>query len=340
MTKARTVYIIHNTAGTDPEERLSEEEILLTAQRVRHILDEQGRKTVARTLTQPLSEVAAFLEAIPRGSTVFNLFEGFSGESQSEVQVGLLLSSLGLRATGCPPLSMHLGLYKDLCKQILAGAGLPTADCTVLRTRADADRPLPFPFPAFLKPVSDDASLGIGPENLVNSDRELRKRAAEMLRRFPRGLLVEPFLDGREFNCSVVESPRGFEVLPPSMVDYSELPPGHPPVLTYAAKWHTESEVFMKTPTICPAPVEEEKITAVQDLALKAFKLIRCRGYARVDLREDAAGALHVLEVNPNPDISPNAGLAKQARTRGLSYDELILQVVAAAEEGEPWTSR
>jgi D-alanine-D-alanine ligase len=290
-------------------------------------------------LEPPLSTAAAHLESIPHGSTVFNLLEGFPGDSHSEVQIGLLLKFLDLKTTGCPPLAMHLGLHKDLCKQLLRGGGLPTAECAVLRGEADLDRALPFSFPAFLKPLTDDASLGIGPENVVRDAPSFRSRAAGLLGRFPSGLLVEPFLAGREFNCSVVEIPRGgAEALPPSMVDYADLPPGHPPILTFDAKWHTDSEIFVKTPTICPAPVGPDRIAAIQELAVRAYDLVRCRGYARVDFREDTEGVLHILEVNPNPDISPSAGLAKQARVRGLDYGQLVLRVVAAAEEGEPWT--
>jgi D-alanine-D-alanine ligase len=126
--------------------------------------------------------------------------------------------------------------------------------------------------------------------------------------------------------------------MPPSLVDYSDLPPGHPPVLTFAAKWHTDSEIFIKTPTLCPAPVEPERIAAIQDFAVRAYSVVRCRGYARIDFREDSSGQLHILEVNPNPDLSPNAGMAKQARVRGLDYSQLVTRLVAAAEEGAPWT--
>ena len=333
------VYVIHNTAGEDAEAKLSEEEILLTADTVQRTMDEAGRRTKRLVLEPPLSTAAAHLEAIPAGSTVFNLLEGFPGDSYSEVQIGLLLRSLDLKTTGCPPLAMHLGLHKDLCKQLLRGGGLPTAECVVLRRGAALERALPFPFPAFLKPLTDDASLGIGPENVVQDQASFQSRAADLLERFPNGILAEPFLVGREFNCSVVEVPGGgAEALPPSMVDYSDLPPGHPPILTFEAKWYPESEIFIKTPTICPAPVGPDRIAAIQDLAVRAYDLVRCRGYARVDFREDAQGALHILEVNPNPDISPSAGMAKQAKVRGLDYGQLVLRVVAAAEEGEPWT--
>ncbi len=298
-----------------------------------------GREVVRVLLTPPLSSAAATLESLPRGATVLNLFEGFPDDPASEVQVGFLLARLGLRATGCPPLAMHLGLHKDLCKTLIRGAGLPTAPCVVLRTQADLERELPFTFPAFLKPAANDASHGIAACNAVRDRDAFLVRGRELLTLFPAGVLVEPFLPGRELNCTVLETARGPLPLPPSLVDYSELPPDHPPVLTFAAKWVPGTPAYDKTPTVCPAPVEPQVVAAVQALALEAYGLLSCRGYARVDLREDAEGHLQILEVNPNPDISPDAGLAKQARAAGLGYEDLIRQVPASAAGGAPWTS-
>lgn len=338
MTALPEVLVINNSAGSDEEGKLSEREIALTSDAVERILAEAGRRVSRLQLEPPLSSAAAQLEAVPPGTTVFNLFEGFPGDSHSEVQVGLLLRRLELRATGCPPLAMHLGLHKDLCKQVLRGAGLPTADFATVRRREDLERSLPFPYPVFMKPVTDDASLGISPENVARDPAGFARRGRELLERFGSGLMVEPFLEGREFNCSVLEAPAsGEEALPPSLVDYSDLPEGHPPVLTFAAKWEESSPIFLKTPTVCPAPAEPERVESVRELALRAYRLVRCRGYARVDFREDGQGRLHILEVNPNPDFSPSAGLAKQARARGLDYRELVLRVLASAEEGEPW---
>jgi D-alanine-D-alanine ligase len=291
-------------------------------------------------LRPPLSETAKTIEDIARSSIVFNLFEGFPGDPSSEVQVGLLLQSLGLRATGCPPLAMHLGLHKELCKQILSAAGLPAAAGLVCTGIEELDEDLPLPFPAFLKPAASDSSHGISPANVVANHSALRMRCAELLDAYPDGILVEPFLTGREFNCGVVEGDRGPSALPTSLVDYSALPPGHPPVLTFAAKWEPGSPVYEQTPTVCPAPVERKTVETVEALSMQAFRVLRCRGYARVDLRENGEGKLHILEVNPNPDLAPSAGLAKQARVLGWEYDRLVMEILAAAEKGRPWTSR
>ena len=331
------VAIIHNTGGEPTPEQAAEEEIRESLEAVEASLGALGRRFTRLTLEPPLSGAAAALERLPGETVVLNLFEGFPDDPPSEVQIGLLLKKLGLRATGCPPMAMHLGLHKDLCKEILAAQGLPVAEGLVLRNRADLSRPLPFPFPAFLKPAADDASHGIGPGNLVPESETYLERAGELLERFGCGVLVEPYLSGREFNCGIVETGRGAEALPPSQVDYSGLPPEYPPVLTFAAKWSPESAIFQLTPTVCPAPVSEDLLERIQVLSLRAFHAIRCRGYARVDMREDASGRLVIMEVNPNPDLAPSAGLAKQARARGWDYADLLDALLDCAERGAPW---
>jgi len=331
------VVIIHNTGGEPTPEQAAEAEIAETLEALESALAALGRSFSRLTLEPPFSECAAALESLPREAVILNLFEGFPDDPTSEVQIGLLLKKLGLRATGCPPMAMHLGLHKDLCKELLAGSRLPVAEGLVLRSSEDMAQPLPFPFPAFLKPAADDASHGISADNLVRSWGPYRERAGELLNRFGCGVLVEPYLPGREFNCGIVESEEGPLPLPPSQVDYSGLPPEHPPVLTFAAKWSPGNPVFELTPTVCPAPVSPDLLEQIQSLSLRAFHAIRCRGYARVDLREDDAGRLVILEVNPNPDVAPSAGLAKQARARGWDYADLVGILLACAERGAPW---
>jgi D-alanine-D-alanine ligase len=84
--------------------------------------------------------------------------------------------------------------------------------------------------------------------------------------------------------------------------------------------------------------VEPELVRRIQRLALEAYDALGCRSYARVDFREDREGNLQILEVNPNPDFAPSAGLAKQARAHGWDYPELTFRVLGAAEVNEPWT--
>ena len=333
------VTLIHNTSDPSLPESAAEEGVMETVEAVEEVLRRQGQSLSRLPLTAPLSAAAAALEQLPKGSLVFNLFEGFPGDPSSEVQVGLLLKALGLRATGCPPMAMHLGLHKPLAKRLLAAEGIPTAAGLHVRRIEEVPESLPFLFPAFLKPAANDASHGIGPASVVRDRPSFLAKARELLGRFPQGILAESFLSGRELNCSVVETAEGPCPLPPSLVDYSALPAGYPPVLTFEAKWAPDSPVFHQTPTLCPAPVESALVERVQALALLSYKALGCRGYARVDLREDGEGRLRVLEVNPNPDLAPSAGLAKQARAAGWDYATLVATILGSAEKGESWQS-
>lgn len=335
--RQKPVFVLYNDSDPGLDEGIAERAVLEAVEAVVQALTLAGRAVERVPLVSPLSGALRTLESLPRGSVVFNLFEGFPDDPLSEVALAVGLRSLGLRPTGCPPLALHLGLHKDVCKRYLQGFGLPTAPGKLFLPGDEIPGEIPFGFPVFLKPAVQDASHGIHAGNLVERPEELEGRLRPLLERFPAGILAEPFLPGREFNGSVVETREGPRVLPLSLVDYGSLPNGRPPVLTFEAKWREESEEYRGTPTLCPAPVEEEVRRRMEGLALQAAEAIGFRGYARVDFREDAQGRPMLLEVNPNPDFAPSAGLAKQARAAGWSYGDLVLAVLAAAEENAPW---
>jgi D-alanine-D-alanine ligase len=333
MTGKPEILILHNPPGSEGPESRAEAEVLKAAENVAAALTARDFATRVQELPHPFSKAAWALEAIPRDTVVFNLFEGYADDPESEVQVGLLLKSLGLRATGCPPESMLLGLHKALGKRVLAARGLPTPPHALLVPGRSLE-PLPFPFPVFLKAAASDSSHGVDRASLAPDKEAFEAKAATMLEKFPAGVLVEPFLSGREIYCGVVEVGGEPSPLPPTLIDYSALPPGYPPVLTFEAKWDPDCPAYEMTPIHCPAPVAPEVITHLHGLCAGAFKALRCRGYARLDLREGADGTWYILELNPNPSL---ATLLPQARVRGWEYEDLVQAVLSAAMEGEPW---
>jgi D-alanine-D-alanine ligase len=126
----------------------------------------------------------------------------------------------------------------------------------------------------------------------------------------------------------------GSTVLPVSEIDYS-LPGGVPRLLTYAAKWQPESDYFQGTRVICPAQIEDSEREEIAKTAVTALGLLGCRGYARVDMRRDEAGQLNVIEANPNPDIAPGTGAARQAEAAGMTYPQFIGRIVEIALENK-----
>lgn len=276
-------------------------------------------------------DLAAALDAFGDG-IVFNVCESFFGLPRLEYAVAALLELLRLPYTGSPPLTLALAQDKHTAKTLLAAAGLPVARSAVL---ARADDPLPEGLapPLFVKPRFEDASHGISEKSVCASVAASRERAGYLLATYGGDALVEEFLPGREFNVGVLFEA---EVLPLAEIEF-ELPPGVPQILTYDAKWDEASPYYQKTLPKCPAenvpPALAERIAAI---ARGAFQALGCRDYARVDVRLDSRGEPKILEVNPNPDLSPDAGLARAAGRGGFDYDDLVARIARRALARKP----
>ncbi len=250
---------------------------------------------------------------------VFNLCEGVAGSSAGEVGVAAVVELLGLPMTGSPADTLALARRKDRVNALLAGAGLPVP-AWALAERLNGWRR----FPAIVKPAAEDASVGITQASVAADDAALRHVIATS-RHAP--LLVQEFLSGRELNVGIV----GASVLPVAEIEFSALAGGGWPLVSYRAKWEEGSDEDRATTPRCPAALDPALEEQARALARAAWALVDGRGYGRVDLRADAAGRLHVLEVNPNPDLSPSAGLARMAHAAGWSYAELIGRIVEEA---------
>jgi D-alanine-D-alanine ligase len=143
------------------------------------------------------------------------------------------------------------------------------------------------------------------------------------------GALVEHFIGGREFNATVMGNSQCV-VLPISEIVYA-LAPDVPRILTFEAKWEPGSPYFKGTKVICPAKVSPAELEIISNTAMAAFKLLVGHGYARMDMRFDEAGKLNIIEVNPNPDISPGTGAARQSRAAGMNYAGFMEQIMKLA---------
>ena len=298
----------------------------LQARAVAAALRRAGFETV-EVATGPLIAALAGQLASLQPDFVFNVCESFAGDSRMEAAVASLLDLLRLPYTGNLPLTLALAQDKALSKQLLRNCGLPVAPWAVL---TNADDPLPAALvpPFLVKTRFEDASHGISARNMCQTAAEARQCAAELIRAWRQDCLVEEFLPGREFNVGVVFDG---EVLPLAEIDY-QLAPGLPRVVTYEAKWLAGSAYDVGTPVKCPAENVDSTLAAkLSNLARRAYRALGCRDYARVDIRLNASDEPRILEVNPNPDISPDAGLARAAAKGGIEYDQLIARIARAA---------
>ncbi len=295
---------------------------------VRQALAELDYEVSLLPLVPPVENAKTKLTRLD-ADLVFNLFEGFAGDPESEALVPMVLEKRRLPCTGCTADVLRLGLDKVNVKVMLRAAGILTPDFQVLNPKTLTAFRLGFP--CIVKPRRDDASHGISDASVVNNEEELSKQVTALSAAYPTGVLVERFLPGREFNATVMGG-ANVTVLPPSEIVYT-LPADKPRLLTFAAKWETESQEYAGTNAVCPAEVAPEEMEHLVETARFVFRKLAGRGYARVDMRMDTNGILHVIEINPNPDISPDAGAALQAAAAGLSYTELIGGIVGLAKE-------
>jgi len=290
-----------------------------------------GHSTIKVPLSPPLEQVKNTIKAL-EADLVFNLFEGFDGVPETEAAVANILEELGIPFTGNPPPALSLALDKARAKQILQSGGVRTPRYQVLCP--DNVYLFGLKFPCIIKPAREDASHGLSEESVVNDFEQLERQVYRVSKAFRGDALVEEFLEGREFNVTVIGNGQPIVLPIAEMVYY--LPPDLPKLLTFAAKWYKETPYYKGTKARCPAQISDETIESISHTAATAFTLIGCCGYARVDMRMDDEGIPNVLEVNPNPDITPGYGVARQAREAGMIYDQFIEQILIMAFENQP----
>jgi D-alanine-D-alanine ligase len=261
---------------------------------------------------------------------VFNLCESLSGDPRHEMVVPAVLDMLGLRYTGTGALGIGLCLHKDRTKEILRAHGVPTPASRLVRHGRELDAPLGLDFPCFVKLVHEDASVGIDARNRVADARALETRARELLDQYRQPVLIERYVEGREVNATLLGNAPALEVLPLHEIDFGAMPPDRPHIVSYAAKWDERHEEYAGTRPV-PMQAEPALRAAVEDVARQAFTALGARDFGRVDLRIDAHGQPWVIDVNPNCDLSPDAGVARAAAHAGLAYAGLIGRICQIA---------
>lgn len=265
---------------------------------------------------------------------VFNISEGFTGPNR-ESQVPILCEILGLAYTGSDALTLGICLDKARTKEILAYHRIPTARFAVVAPGASVAGLAAFRLPAMVKPLREGSSMGIRNNSLVRTRAQLRARVREIHRAYHQPALVEEFLPGREFTAGVLGNAPAYEILPLVEINHCVLPKGANPVYGYEAKWVWDDPAKPLPILVCPARISAVLARRIRALVSRALDVLGVRDWARVDLRLDAAGNPHLLELNPLPGILPdpgeNSALPAAARAAGYCYTELILKVAAIA---------
>ena len=264
-----------------------------------------------------------------QATLLFNLTESFAGDDTKDMHVAAFLDLIGMRYTGSGPHALHLAQDKALAKKILTFHGIQTPFFAVSHHGKTgwADD---ISFPLIVKPQSEDGSIGIDSNSVVNSVKDLMERIDTIHTRFDCAALIEEYIEGREIYVAVVGNDRP-KALPLVELDLSQVPRDVPKIAGTEVKWMKNTELYRVTQPFFPEDIPAESEKSIKDTAVAAYQALKCRDYGRVDMRLTDDGTLHVLEVNPNPWLISVAEFAMAWNRTGRTYMELIQSIVEMA---------
>jgi D-alanine-D-alanine ligase len=316
------VAILFDAVDARPTTTADERGVMEAVDATEAALQRSGHRTARVPVDEPGGDWIQALIAMD-AQLAFNLCEGAGGSSANEPRVAAVVELLGLPLTGSTSETLAFARRKDRVNATLGAAGLPIPPWTVIDAASQAVDWTDFP--AIVKPVAEDASIGITQRSVARNGEELRTAIVDAADHLP--LLVQRFLTGREINVGVL----GEDVLPLSEIDFGTFPASSWRLVSYRAKWETGSDEDRGTSPCCPAVLDDELAASARQLAVEAWQRVSGTGYGRVDLRADERERLYILEVNPNPDLAPSAGFARMAAAAGYEYVELVDRIVLEA---------
>jgi D-alanine-D-alanine ligase len=310
---------------------MSEIGVLGEMEDIQAALNALGYRTTIFNVDSKFSRLIEYLQE-EKPDLVFNLVESVENDSAQEMNVAGVYELMKIPFTGAGPLALGIALRKARVKEILTYHGITTPAFQMFEAGGKIALRRAMKFPLIVKPSQEDASVGIDDKSVVYTQAELRGRVQFIWSEYCQAALVEQYIEGRELNVAILGNTPPV-VLPISEIDFSGLTDDMHPIVSYEAKWMEGTVAYNGTKGVCPAKLSKAIESQVKATALKCYQLIGCRDYARVDFRLTKEGVPYVLEVNPNPDISDDAGFARSARAYGLTFDQIVGRIVESATE-------
>ena len=316
------LLMINSISGGSPRDEL---DVLVQADAVERAAVELGHKVRRAFFDMNLEQVSEIIMNHPP-DLVFNLVESVGGKGSLIHLCPALLDAFGIRYTGSGTYALVATTNKIITKQILEAHGIPTPGWIL-----EGSSRLPATGKKYiLKSIWEDGSVRISDDSVMDG------RDVDMTRMSEDGLLkdafLEEYIDGREFNLSLLAGIHGPEVLPVAEMLYVNYPAGKPKILNYASKWDESSFEYHKTIRTFDLS-QKDRVLAdrMSEISLQCWRIFDTNGYIRVDFRVDHQNRPWVLEVNANPCLSPDAGFVAACHQAGIEYDVMVDRIIAAA---------
>jgi D-alanine-D-alanine ligase len=261
---------------------------------------------------------------------IFNLTESYAGDDTKEMHVTAFLDMLEIPYTGAGPHAHILAQDKSIAKKMFAFYGIQSPYFAT-SYRGSIDHAHDIAFPLIVKPTSEDGSIGIGADAVVNSVKELMERISYIQTEFDSPALIEEYIEGREIYAAILGSYESAHALPLVELDLSKLPKGVPRIASQDVKFERETEAYKLTKSAIAEDLDEETEARLTEIAVKAYRAVKLRDYGRIDMRLSSKGDVYVIEANPNPWLSSGQEFAMAAKKSGLSYTQMIGEIVELA---------
>ncbi|HEX5214577.1 MAG TPA: hypothetical protein VFV98_03900 [Vicinamibacterales bacterium] len=265
----------------------------------------------------------------------FNLLEAFHEIGTFDQNVVSYLELLRLSYSGCNPRGMFLARDKALSKKLMQYHRLPVPDFLMIPRGRKPRLPRKLTFPLIVKSLTQEASIGISQASVVEDDAKLRERVQFIHESISTDAIVEQYVEGRELYCGVLGNQRA-QVLPVWEMTFAKMPEGQHRIATERVKWNAKYQAKVGIATGEAKDLPEGIADRVQHVSKRVFKVLELSGYARVDLRLDSQGQIHVLEANPNPQIARSEDFAESAKHAGMTYPALLQRILTTGLRWEP----
>ncbi|MCS7323855.1 MAG: hypothetical protein RMJ86_00265 [Anaerolineae bacterium] len=328
MRSPAPVVILYNEYTTWSEQERREADAL--AARMADELAALGHRVALARFWKDVRPALAPFD--PEAWIVFNWCEGVEGEIDGDARVCAEMDAMGYTYTGNAPHTLRLSVQKHRVKRFLQRHGIPTPPGRGFRSPDEVSERTwnKAWFPAIVKPVSQHCSVAISRDAVVHTWAALRERVAYVLETVKEPALAERYIAGREINVGIWGNGRP-QVLPLREIDFSRIENPFHRILTWESKWVPDSPDWNAMPVITQPVLTDALRQRILEISLRTYRVFRCRDYARVDLRVDADENVWVVDVNPNPDITPSGGFIGACNTAGYTYGEAISRIISMA---------
>ena len=258
---------------------------------------------------------------------IFNLADQFRNNRAFDQHIVSILAMYGVPFTGCGSTGLTLCKHKGISKKILSYHRIHTPAFVIIARGRRIARPRQLRFPILVKPLKEEASLGISQASFVENDEQFKERVQFIHEKYDNDVIAEEYIDGRELYVSILGNHR-LQVYPVRELVFREVPPDEPKIATYKAKWDEDYRKRWGLQNQFAEGLEPALVRHIESVCKRIYHLLTIDGYARLDLRLTAANELYFIEANLNPILAADEDFALSAMKTGLSYPQLIERIV------------